>query len=366
MEKQEEIDIVRLLAQLWERRSFILRVTAIALAIGLVAALTGEVRYTASAVMVPQTGKNAAGGNLQGLAAMAGINLGSAEQGDMLSPMVYPMVVASVPFQKELMHSAVITDHAGGVPMTILDFYNGGGFRRSLWSLPWRVVAALRGKKSPAPPAAPTDSLPPGIASLTLSEYECMRLIGSRVSVAVNEKNGYITLSATMPNALMAARIADRAQELLQEYITRFKVQKARADLDFVDERYREVRADFEAKQRALAAFQDSNRDISSALARTRENTLSSEYDLAFSVYSEMARQREQAGIKVKEDTPVFTVVEPVTVPVEKSAPRRMLIMAASVLAGVFAGVALVLLLPPASRIFEAAWPGRPRKRRAK
>ncbi len=366
MEKQEEIDIARVLQLMWNRRGFILRVTVIALLIGLAAALLGRVRYTATAVIVPQIGKSASGGNLQGLAAMAGINLGMAEQGDLLSPMVYPMVIASIPFQKDLIHSPVITAPDGGGRTTLLDFYTGGGFGRSVWNLPQRILAAIRGGRTPVPVP---DSLAQGIATLTYSEYECMRFTVRHISITVNEKNGYITLSATMPGALMSAEVASRVQELLQDYITRYKVQKARADLDFIEERYREVRAEFEEKQHALARFQDANRDISSALARIRENTLTNEYDLAFSIYSEIASQREQAGIKVKEDTPIFTVIEPVSVPVEKSAPRRMLIMAVSLLLGLCIGGGLVFVFPSGSPIFNAGrWPLRgslqPRRRR--
>jgi len=48
---------------------------------------------------------------------------------------------------------------------------------------------------------------------------------------------------------------------------------------------------------------------------------------LAFSVYGEIAKQLENAKIRVKEDTPIFSIIEPVTIPLEKSKPRRVLIL---------------------------------------
>jgi uncharacterized protein involved in exopolysaccharide biosynthesis len=142
----------------------------------------------------------------------------------------------------------------------------------------------------------------------------------------------------------MAAQVASRVQELLQQYITEFKVKKVQADLEFIEERHAEVKADFEEKQQALASFQDSHRNISTAVARTRESGLQNEYNLAFSLYSELARQMEQARIKVKEDTPVFTIVEPVTVPIERAAPKRAQIMILSLFLGLFAGAGWVLV----------------------
>jgi hypothetical protein len=344
----EELDLVALLRSLWARRRFVLRVTGAVVAVGLVVALFGEVRYTSSAVMVPQMGQKAPGGNLQGLAAMAGINLNQGEQSDVLSPLIYPAVVGSVPFQKELMHTEV---SVGGRQVTLVDYFTKEGYRKfSLFpflkkytlGLPGLAVKAVRGER----PAPVFDSLPAGVGSLTADENECMKTLADLVTVAVDDKNGYVTLSAAMPEALISAQVAVRAQQLLQEYVTRFKVEKVQANLDFIGERYAEVKSDFETKQRALAAFQDSNRDISSAVARTREARLSNERDLAFSIYSELARQREQAGIKVKEDTPTFTVVEPVTVPIEKSAPRRGFILGVSLFLGLFAGCGLALALP--------------------
>jgi uncharacterized protein involved in exopolysaccharide biosynthesis len=359
--REEEIDIVELVKSLWSRRRFIAKVTGMVVLLGLVAAIFGETKFTAKSVIVPQTGQKASGGNLLGLAAMAGINLNADQQGELLSPMVYPMVVSSVPFQKELMDSKItVGGHDGQV--TLLDYFTEPGHRKfSLFpflkrytlGLPAVVLGAVRGGRDDASGA---DPLPDGMKALTRNESECMKVLAKLVSVTVNEKSGYISISATMPEALMSAQVAARAQELLQEYVTRFKLQKVQANLDFVEARDEEVRADFEAKQRALAAFQDANRDIASAVARTRESRLSNEYDLAFSIYSEMARQREQASIKVKEDTPIFTVVEPVTVPMEKSAPKRAFILAVSFFLGLFAACGLVLVLPWLANTFDPEW----------
>jgi uncharacterized protein involved in exopolysaccharide biosynthesis len=360
VDKHQEIDIAELLRSLWDRRRFIAKVTGTVVLIGLVVALFGEVKYTSGSVIVPQMGQKTTGGNFQGLAAMAGINIGADPLGEILSPLVYPMVVGSVPFQKELMHSPVsVSGH--DQPVTLLEYYTESGYRKfSLFpflakytvGLPGVVLKAIRGNKSDAV----IDSLPGSVETLTPDEDECRKELLKLVSVTVNEESGYISLSATMPEASRAARVAARAQELLQEYVTRFKLEKVQANLDFVEARYKEVRADFETKQRALAAFQDANRDISSALARTRESRLSNEYDLAFSIYSEMARQREQAQIKVKEDTPIFTVVEPVTVPMEKSAPKRAFILVVSLFLGLFAGGGLVLVLSWVANTFEPKW----------
>lgn len=63
---------------------------------------------------------------------------------------------------------------------------------------------------------------------------------------------------------------------------------------------------------------------------------------MAIQVYQSLAEQKEQAEIAVKKDTPAFSVIEPVKVPIEKSAPKRSLIMVVSIFMGGFLGIGLV------------------------
>jgi capsular polysaccharide biosynthesis protein len=369
-EKPEEIDLAEILKSLWNRRRFIARFAGVVVLLGLIVAIFSPIEYTSTTTIIPQSDK-ASGSNLQGLAAMAGIDLSADQHNELLSPMVYPMVVSSVPFQKELMHSK-ITIGGHDKPIALIDYYTKKGYQKfSLISflkkytlgLPGVIVTAFahRGDSD-----TQVDSLSQGnIEILTEDENKCMTILTEQIAVNIDSKNGYISLSATMPEALMSAQVAARVQELLQEYVTRFKLQKAQTNLDFIEARYQEVKINFETKQRALAAFQDANRDISSAVARTRENRLSNEYNLAFSIYSEMARQREQASIKVKEDTPIFTVVKPVTLPMEKSAPRRGFILAVSLILGLLIGAGLALILPFMKETFDIKWPKK-RHRRTK
>jgi uncharacterized protein involved in exopolysaccharide biosynthesis len=323
-ETESRIDLAELIKTLWRGRRTVILVAGAITVIGLLFAIFGEVKYTAGSVIVPQTGRNLPGGNIQGLAALAGINLAQSDQsGELLSPLIYPMVAGSVPFLKDLMYT-LVPPGEGEAPVTLLDWFTD--------------PAAYAGGGDEAPASGN------GVEALTRREAACLEILARRLVVTVDEKDGYIALTATMPRPMMAALTAAKAQDLLQQYVTRFKLQKAQAGLDFIEARYAEVKADFESSQRSLAAFRDANRNITSAVAMIRETRLENEHDLAFTIYSELARQREQARIKVKEDTPVFTVVEPVTVPFRRSAPRRAFIMAVSVMLGLFGGMGVVFI----------------------
>ena len=155
-QEENEIDLIEVIRKLWAKRKFILRVTIIFFCLGVLVALFSSKEYTATCTMVPQTGeKNAVGGNLGGLAAMAGINLGNMGNGDVLSPKIYPKILSSVPFQKELMQTQVKFDEYDH-SVRLIDYYTGDEFKKfSLVGtimeytigLPGVILKAIRGKE---------------------------------------------------------------------------------------------------------------------------------------------------------------------------------------------------------------------------
>lgn len=358
---ENEIDLIEIVVKLWKKRKFILKVTGCFACLGILVALFSAKEYTASCTMVPQVADKNVSGGLGGLAAMAGINLGSTGGGDVLSPKIYPKILSSVPFQKELIRERIKFEEYDH-PIALIDYYTDEQYRKfSLTQtilnytigLPGIIMGAIRGEQ---PEIELGDGASSAIQSLTRKEKQCIDVLKGKVDLNVNDKEGVVTLSAVMSEPLAAAQLASIVQELLQRYITEFKIEKAQAKLKFIEERYADAKRQFETKQEELAQFRDANRNFASAVGKTTEERLSNEYTVALGVYSELAKQREQANIQVKEDTPIFTIVEPVTVPMERSKPKRGLIIVGFTFLGIFVGIGLVLCLP-----FLAQISGHPR-----
>lgn len=354
---ENEIDLIEVARKLWAKRKFILKVTLVFACLGILVALFSAKEYTASCIIVPQSGEKNSPAGLGGLAAIAGINLGSMNNEDVLSPKIYPKVLASVPFQKELMRKQIKFEEYDH-PVCVIDYYTGEEYRKfSLMGtilkytvgLPGVIMGAIRNKQPENVTVADSS-----IQTLSRQESKCMHILKNKVILNVDDKDGIVTLSAVMSEPLAAAQLASMVQIMLQRYITEFKIEKAQAKLKFTDERYAEAKRQFEMKQEELAQFRDANRNFASAIAKTTEERLSNEYTVALGVYSELAKQREQANIQVKEDTPIFTIVEPVTVPSEHSKPQRGLILIAFIFLGGFLGIGLVLVLPYIAQISGA------------
>ena len=330
--QEQEIDLIELALRLWKKRVFIIKVTAVFMVLGLFVALFSPKVYTSSCTFVPQASKKSGGGSLSSLAAMAGISLGDMSEGATLSPKVYPKILNNIDFKKELMYSKVKFE-GWDEPVALIDYYTDkkyakfnllGAVKKYTIGLPFVILKAIRGEGDTTMVVAGPGS---GIESFSAKEFECAKILSKAVSLTLNDKEGYITISSSMPEALAAAELTQTTFELLEKYVTEFKIAKAKDQLKFVTERYAELKVNFEEKQAALAEFQDANRIISSAKARTEEERLKNEYSIANIIFQEMAKQMVQASIQVKEDTPILTAVEPVTVPYKKAKPKRATIL---------------------------------------
>ena len=317
----DEIDLIALAKTLWDNRKFIIKTVAIFMVLGVAVAILTPKEYTASTTVVPQISDSKSKlGGLSSLAAMAGFNLNDMTGGNtQLSPMVYPQILSSVPFQLELMNTPF---HFPGQQdsISIYTYYTEvketgflEGLKKYTIGLPGVIIKAIKGEEK----TAHASSITNGYITLTKEQEEVRKMLSEKVHLVVNDKDGFLTLSVSTINAELAAQVAKKALELLQTYITSFKIEKASAQLRFIEERYNDNKKEFEAAQSALAEFRDKNKNVTSALARTQEERLQSDYQLAFDVYSGLAQQLEQARIQVKEDTPVFSVLKPVTVPLD-------------------------------------------------
>jgi len=347
--QETEVDFINLARTFWDGRILVGKLIALSVFIGFFVAILIPNEFTASSTMVPQISDpksklaSLSGGlsGLSGLAAMAGVNL-STGAGSELSPRTYSSIISSVPFQLELMNTPLNFEKLD-TQVTLYEYYTkirfGNPFLKYTVGLPSIIIKAIKGEKKNKFNTKASNPL----FLLTEKQIEVQKIIEKQVSIFVNDKDSYVSLSCSLPEAYAAAQLTQNAQQLLQRYITEFKIEKAKVDQDFIQQRYDEAKKNYQLAQSQLASFRDRNKFMSTSVAKTEEERLTGEYTLVTGVYSELAKKLEQAKIQVKEETPVFTIIKPVSVPIEKSTPNRPLILLISVFIGLIAGTVLVL-----------------------
>jgi uncharacterized protein involved in exopolysaccharide biosynthesis len=185
------------------------------------------------------------------------------------------------------------------------------------------------------------------IIRLTEEQRRVIESLQSRISVSVDKKTFVITASVEMQDPVISAQIAKIIVECLQNYITNYRTQKAKQDYDFTEKAYTDAKETYYKSQESYAKFEDSNKNIISATYRTEQIRLQNEMSLAFGVYNTLAQQLEQNKLRIQEQTPVYTVIEPATVPLKASSPRKLLILVGFIFLA-FCGAAGYLLLKDA------------------
>lgn len=357
--EEQEIDLVELIQRMWVNRWLIVKVTSVFIVLGVLVALFSAKVFTASCDVVPQTSRSGPSSSMSSLAALAGINLNAVQSAESLSPEVYENIMGSTTFRKELMQTMIDFEKVGH-PVSFFDYYTSEEYNKKgvgeyvmeyTIGLPFTILKAIRGEQPEPDYSAVGGGDEARIETISKDEYEAMQVLGECIGITLDDKKGYVTITANMPEAVAAAQMAQATLTLLQRYITEFKIEKVQSNLDFVQERFDEAKRNFEDVQARRARMRDANMNTSRYSARTEMERLDAEYTLAQGVYTSLAQQVEQAKISVKETTPILTVIKPVTVPYKRSKPQRAMIVFAFTFLGAVAGMGCVLLIPAVAEI---------------
>ncbi|MCM1505017.1 MAG: Wzz/FepE/Etk N-terminal domain-containing protein [Muribaculum sp.] len=341
--EEQEIDLMELAQKLWAERRLIIKWGTIAAVIGLVVAFSIPKEYSTTVKLAPEItdGKSKMGGGLGALASMAGVNLGSGGL-DAVYPDLYPDVVQSIPFSVGLF-DVNVKESDGDTTITVCDYlenYTSSPWWGTLMSLPGKAIGCVMSLFKDDEEEG-GDRLDP--FKLTKEEDNIVEALGNRISVSVDSKSSVITISVTMQDPLVSAMLADSVAHNLKEYVTEYRTNKARHDMEYARQINEEARADYYAAQQKYAEYVDKNHGISLNSRRTEEERLRNEAQLAFSLYNSTAQQLQLARAKVQENTPVYAVIEPATVPVKPSKPRKLLILIGFAFVGVCIASAWIL-----------------------
>lgn len=330
--EESGIDIIAIIRQLWDGRKTIFITLGIFIVLGLVAAITMKRSYTVQTVMVPQLNSRQSN-SLGSLAALMGIDLGVQASTADLSPLVYPEIVNSVPYRLELMHTPLHytkVDH----PISMFDYAMGGYDKPSIISyvlrytigLPGLIISKLRG---PMPEIVynveSTDEVGEPVQRpiiVSVAEQQMLDVFGRVVSLDVNKKEGFIILMVHGSEPIQTAELALKAQQLLQDELTRHRIEKSESELKYVQERFAEIKKENDYYQDQLAIINDRSQGLATTRDRIERDRVQAKYNVSNAIYNELAKQLEQAKMQVKKDTPTYAIIQPVTIPMKPSNSR--------------------------------------------
>lgn len=330
----KEIDLTVLFQKLYAHRKKLYKAAGIGLLAGLVVGFSLPKTYQVDVSLSPESGMNGTSG-LSGIASMFGLGNGSSGFGeDALTFNMFPEIVKTNPFALEMLQIPIQTQKEKQI--LLYDYLDTE--KKPWWSYiaqaPGMVLSLFKDKE-----ADTVRTIDP--FHLTPAQTGHIERLKKVLKVETDKKTNMTKVSVSLQDPLAAAVVADSAVHKLQEYITDYRTRKAKQDYDFQLSLCEQYKKEYFEAQQAYARFADANRNVILQTVTTEKERLQKNLSLAEQIYSQSMGQLQVLRGKVQEAKPVFAVVEPATVPLAPSSPKKMLLIIG------FAFLAL---------IFESAW----------
>jgi hypothetical protein len=349
-EAEDQIDIIALISKVWTGRKFVIKSAVIATVIGVLVAISTPNTYTASSMFTPNSSGGSSGGSsgLKGLASLAGINIGSSIEGAKeISPLLYGKILESFTFKKELLEAPLknLEDVT-----TLRDFFEKEASSSSFFGTVKEYTIGLPSKIIGWFKSEPKESSSQSIEELnvlTKEESGYFKTIDAMLSLNINDKDGYLEITATSKFPQLAAQLVKNGENILQNQIIAIKTKSSLELLAYLEEQYTIKNKLLIEAQDNLANFKDRNLNISRSSFSNSQTRLEAELQIATSVFQNVVTQLEQVKLQVAKDTPVFSFLKPVVVPTEKSAPKRSLIVVIWLFLGVVISIGYMLAKEP-------------------
>ncbi len=336
---ETEVDLLVLLNLLWNKRKLLLKIISIFILLGLFVAFASKEVYQSQCKLIPEESSLDFNlGGIGGLAGIAGIDIGKfSSSGDIPLDLI-PTIYESNDFLTKLWMIEIYFSKEDTLMRTYdyLKNIDQNGLLNEVIKysikLPNQVKKLLSNKQEEI------INNQRGYLWLNVEDMELLNLFKEHVIINIDAKLNIVYISVNMPDPVAAADLTNATYELLMDYLIEYKIQKAKENLNFINERLKEAESNYLESQRKLAQFTDRNKNLLTASSQIDKQNLENEYNLSFDIYRNLASQVEQTKLQVKEATPVFSIIESPIIPAERSWPKRSLIMLLSLFVGLIIG----------------------------
>lgn len=328
--KEVKIGFIELIEVLWAGRKIIIKTMISFIVLGLLIAFTSSEEYdTYSKLLHENRNDNSSVKGFSSLAGLAGIDLGGATANtNNLSPLLYPEIVSSLPVLLDVINDSIYFEKLN-VNTTPYHYFKELGGKPSLLNVLFKVTIGLPGtiKRLLSSGENEFKVRPNDYYRLSKEDWKLLASFRERISVEVDESSGIITIVTRMPDPYASAQLAEKIELKITEAVVKYKTEKLQESLEFIVNMRDEKKKEYEDVQNKMARIMDRNQNVSSASARVDLKRIEHDFELAFEVFKGLSQQVEEAKILLEKQTPVFSILNPIRVPEDKSAPRRGFIL---------------------------------------
>ena len=337
--KSDYIDLRQLFKKVMARKRLFFITLPIAFVLSSLYIICIPRYYTTEVKLAPEVENTMTGGALGSLASTFGFDLSGMQSTDAISPMLYPDLMEDNGFVTKFFNFKV--ESADGEIKATYHDYLVHHQQHPWWAFVKEWMKKMMPKKEEKVIKGGNGEFNPYI--LPRLENEVVEAIKSKIKLDVDKKTGVITATVKDQDRLICKTIADSVRNQLQAFITEYRTNKARVDLDYYKKLVAEAKHDYERARQLYGSYSDANTDVVLQSFRSKQDDLENDMQLKFNTYSALSTQLQQAKAKVQERTPAFTLLKGAEVPIKPAGPKRMLFVLGMLFLTFFGTIAYIL-----------------------
>jgi len=177
-------------------------------------------------------------------------------------------------------------------------------------------------------------------------EYGLLKALkdGGYITFSQDKKSGVITISTEFQDPQVTFDVNNFVFRQLNDILLNKMHFKASENRKFTEERLTEVKQSLKESEEALRAFRQRNRLRIDPTEQLEDSRLQREVLTNQEIMLQLQKQYELAKIEEARDMPVLDVIDTPMIPIEKSKPKRKLIVLAGGMAAIFFAICLATL----------------------
>ena len=324
----EVIDLREVFYTLWSKKKLFIKVWIVTFVLACAYILPIPRTYTSELSLAPELGGQMTGGGLASLAGSFGIDLSSMQAEDAFYPLLYPDVVSSNEFVVRLfdvrvksLDGEIDTDY-----YTYLTQHQKETFYRVPINWVKRQIKNLFEAKEERPSSGDGKINP---FMMTETQGKVAKAVCANISCDVDIKTNVITISVVDQDPLICATMCDSVRVLLQDFITKYRTNKASIDVEHYQTLLDEAEQKYNESVDAYSAYCDAHTNSILQSYLSERDKLENDMAVKLNIYNTMNSQLQAVKAKLQERTPSFTQLRGASVPIKATGPKRMIFVAA-------------------------------------
>ncbi|MCR5532948.1 MAG: hypothetical protein K6F10_03605 [Paludibacteraceae bacterium] len=322
-QQQEYIDIAAIFKTLWQKRKVFYWVWPITFVVSAALILCVPRYYTCKVVLAPEAQSANAGGSLSALASSFGFDMRSMNSSDALYPMIYPEIVSSPNFLVKLFDVPVKTSD-GKIECTYYQYLQDY-LKAAFWTRWKRNIIKWITPKTPELTIGDKSNNGINVFCFNKMQWNAIQYMQKNITCKIDKKTDVITISVTAQDRLVCALIADSVCATLKTFITDYRTQKARTDIQYYEEVMEKAYNEYQQASNKYTRYVDSHSSMNMEQYRVAAKNLETEMRIKESAYTSFQKQYLATQARIQENTPVYTVLQSASIPPKAAGPRRVL-----------------------------------------